>query len=434
MPDIPMFAEDAPHLSVFCISRPKLEPQVQRHLADVDFEAPLRRWQVTHACDVSDALLPVVQAQLEAGMRAAFLTPDSVAPAAFVAPADFVAPASSRLSRRHPAAGILQGFRDLRRWQRLLAADALAATEILHAHCFAAAMAAVLGDHPAVYDFHASVARVSDPCTLRLLRVAENFALMRAAAVVVHSRAMWAEALRRGVCTEDLFLVPDPVEPQCGTRALACADVAHAASRVQLMRRGAVVLFAPDLANEAQLTSVLQAFSNLAVEVENAELLVEADAELAAFASRQAQQLELTAVRVVGAADRLRAMKEADIVVAGASGDERPSPVAIAAFAHGRALLAADVATNREVTAQGSGCIWYRAGDARDLACRAAFLARNADFRAALAASGRAHLAATRGPAAVASFYDEVYRHAWRKRPGGPQDMIRQLQAVQAPL
>jgi hypothetical protein len=127
-------------------------------------------------------------------------------------------------------------------------------------------------------------------------------------------------------------------------------------------------------------------------------------------------------------------MAAAHIVVAGTPDHDGPNETASSALSHGRALLAADVPQNREVTPQGRGCLWYRAGDDRDLAARAAFLARNRDFRAALGVSGRDHVHATCGPVAVARKYDEVYRHAYQRRRDSNMDSLRQLRAVRVSL
>jgi hypothetical protein len=50
-----------------------------------------------------------------------------------------------------------------------------------------------------------------------------------------------------------------------------------------------------------------------------------------------------------------------------------------------------------------------------------AFLGRNQDFRATLAASGRAHIQETRNTTTVGQQYDAAYRHAIsRKKNGRP--------------
>jgi glycosyltransferase involved in cell wall biosynthesis len=223
-----------------------------------------------------------------------------------------------------------------------------------------------------------------------------------------------------------LFLVPDPVDavdldwcPEAGrvgdAITLFAPDVAHTPSRVQ--------------ADRYEL--VLQAFAIVLSEIENARLMIEVAPDAVSSVLEDAAQAGLSAsVDVIGAADCERAMSAAYIVIAAAPRDHGPGAALISALAHARAVLAADVAQNREVTPQGRGCLWYRNHDARDLAGRAAFLARNPDFRTALGISGRAHVQATRSPRVVARKYDDVYRHAFQRRSRGGPDALHKLEMV----
>jgi hypothetical protein len=99
---------------------------------------------------------------------------------------------------------------------------------------------------------------------MRSLRVAEQFALSRAGAVVTHSQAMWTEALHRGVAPDNLFLVPDPVE------------AAAFPTTGEKNRNAAVTLFAPDAAGSAPMrVATMAAFALLLSELEGARLLLE---------------------------------------------------------------------------------------------------------------------------------------------------------------
>ena len=67
-----------------------------------------------------------------------------------------------------------------------------------------------------------------------------------------------------------------------------------------------------------------------------------------------------------------------------------------------------------------------------DFRTSAAFLARNPDFRVALAEAGRRHLLNTRTPEAVARRYDAIYRHAWERRRTGSSATGMNLQPLTA--
>lgn len=380
-------------------------------------QRPMRRWRVLHACDVVGLTAAVAEAQVQAGMRPSLLTPHG-----------WYRPP---MPQRQPATALslIHEWQQVRRWRNRFVNEIVEQwAEILHAHCFAAAMAGLRGSSPVVYDLvspiGAGIAPKPGAWLLRSLRVAEQFALSRAAAVVVHSQAMWGEALRRGVDAQDLFLVPDPVEA-------AEFDGLGGESRHR-----AVTLFAPDLCKRAdgrELTRLLLAFATLRSEIETARLLIEVSPEQSGRVTAEAAKAGVAdAVRVIGQTERSQAIGVAEIIVATAPADDGPSRTLIEALAHGRAILAADVEQNREVTPQGRGCLWYRRDDPRDLAGRAAFLARNPDFRTALAVSGRTHVQATRSAKIVARKYDDVYRHAFQRQHRGGLDALGQLEIVRA--
>jgi glycosyltransferase involved in cell wall biosynthesis len=375
----------------------------------------MRRWRVLHACDLVGETLALAEAQAQAGMRPSLLMPDG-----WYRPLTAEAPPT--------ALSLIHEWQQVRRWrQRFVAENVEQWAEILHAHCFAAAMAGLRGLAPVVYDLVAPVGAEITPkpgaWLLRSLGAAEQFALTRAAAVVVHTQAMRTLATQRGVETEDLFLVPDPVE------------VAGFDGLVGESRTRTITLFAPDAGHGGDLNCLLQAFATLLSEIETARLLIEVPAERAAAAMAQAAKIGVAGrVEAIGRAEHARALAEAEIIVAASPAGDGPSRTVIEALAHGRAVLAADVAQNREVTPQGRGCLWYRRHDARDLAGRAAFLARNPDFRTALAVSGRTHVQATRSAKAVARKYDDVYRHAFQRRHRGQIGAVGGLEIVRAAL
>ncbi|MGI9101155.1 MAG: glycosyltransferase [Terriglobales bacterium] len=423
---------------------------------------PVRRWRVVHACDLVRHTADLAEAQLRLGMRPSILLPDGWA----------------GLDRRHserseesvlpgtphlPDAGrrgtsLVHTWQDVRRWRSDFTSERLDYfAEVLHAHCFAAAMAGLRGQTAVVYDLAEPIGESSGagPWLVRSLRVAEQFVLSRADAVVVHSHVMWADALKRGARVDDLFLIPEPIEVEHETRD------SQLETHSRLAPRGSgLVLLATDLPHSL----ALEAFEILASELENARLMIEATPEeaprilLEARKRNVAEQLEIVSPR-----ERDRTLAVADIVIAGrplenASGpdgaphlpgidrcgsqnselgtrnSQGPSETLRQAFAQGRAVLAADVPQNREVTPQGRGCLWFKEQDARDLAHRASFLARNLDFRRALAAAARDHIQATCSPLVVAGKYDEVYRRAYQRRRDNGPDALRQLRAIRVAM
>jgi hypothetical protein len=92
--------------------------------------------------------------------------------------------------------------------------------------------------------------------------------------------------------------------------------------------------------------------------------------------------------------------------------------LAILGMAHGKAVLAADNAMNREISPEGRGLLWYSPApetSMREMVHRLSFMTRNADFRRALGEAGKQHLQQTRNPQRLGRLYDEVYRHAFAK-------------------
>jgi hypothetical protein len=108
---------------------------------------------------------------------------------------------------------------------------------------------------------------------------------------------------------------------------------------------------------------------------------------------------------------------------------------ALAGMIAGVTVLAADTPSHRDLSPEGRGLLWFRPEDTRDLATRAAFLARNPDLCRSLATTARKHLIETRSPQAVGHRYDAVYQHVFaRRRANGPTPAAGRLQPVAASL
>jgi len=101
----------------------------------------------------------------------------------------------------------------------------------------------------------------------------------------------------------------------------------------------------------------------------------------------------------------------------------------------GVTLLAADTPAHRDLSPEGRGLLWFRPEDARDLAARAAFLARNPELCLSLAQAARKHLVETHSPQAVGCRYDAVYQHVFaRRKPYGPSPSAGRLRPLTASL
>ena len=154
-------------------------------------------WTVIHACERARDVLPLVEGQLAAGMRPSLLTPAAVGGAAFLeAPKrESVQPVS-----------LLNTWSHVRKWRTLInesAADT--SSDILHAHSFSAGMAAVRASSCVVYQLKQPVEKLAaasenydeNSWLVRSFRVAEQFVLTRAAAVVVPDHAQRLACLER---------------------------------------------------------------------------------------------------------------------------------------------------------------------------------------------------------------------------------------------
>ncbi|HEY0564409.1 MAG TPA: glycosyltransferase, partial [Terriglobales bacterium] len=170
-------------------------------------------WEVLHACDHPREILSLFEGQFALGMRPQIATPNGLLSLADVLKESDTA---------HRPESLLGAWNHVRIWRKLLGeADALRGTEVVHAHTFSAGMAAVRAGMCPVYDVSLfidqsdSVSAAADDKSwlARSFRVAEQFILARAGAVVVHTPAMQAEAVRRGATADTLFEVPDPLEP-----------------------------------------------------------------------------------------------------------------------------------------------------------------------------------------------------------------------------
>ena len=374
-------------------------------------------WRVVHAAESSRDLLPLIEGQIAVGMRPFLLTPTGSGFGPVLQ--ECRNGAASRVS-------LLQSWNRVREWRKVLqegTADIPA--DVIHAHSFPAGMAAVRNSSGVVYQLRQTIERVasaSGGCTedswlARSFRVAEHFVLTRAATVVAATHALRLECLERGVSPENVFLIPDPVEPEL----LESIPDRKWLERVTDTGSQSVIFLVPGLPHHSawDFRDALSRWMRVAsvVRQDNLEtVFVFLCDETSAGAVRElAAACNLASwTRILGPLLRSKAMASADVVIS--DREHANGGFALEAMARGRALLAADVEAHRDATSDGRGCLWFRPAEVGDIAFRARFLAGNPQFRRALGIAGREHCAATRSSEVVAAEYDAVYRMAFSKR------------------
>jgi hypothetical protein len=182
---------------------PALEPGRFASAPNLGAQNLVRLWRVLHLSREVREIVPVLELQLAAGMRPmAFTLSGAVTPAICL-----------RDARGTRSGSLLNAWREVRAWRRWIT-ECDGRFEIVHAHSFSAGMAAARAGAPLVYDIRAFVdegagTETAGPSWLaRSFRTAEQFALQRAAAVIVHSSASYRGALERGVVSANLFVLP----------------------------------------------------------------------------------------------------------------------------------------------------------------------------------------------------------------------------------
>jgi glycosyltransferase involved in cell wall biosynthesis len=323
---------------------------------------------------------------------------------------------------------LLQTWNHVREWRKLLNESAVETScEIVHAHSFAAGMAAVRASSSVVYELRAPVEEraisagncAENSWLARSFRVAEHFVLTRAAAVVVNNHRERLACLQRGISPENLFLIPEPVgsdlfessadnkwleQVACGTLDTVYFLIPSLPASSPWERRDALLRW-------MRMLSILRS------EYNEVRLLFLADRQAATAIHQIAVACNLLPwISVLAPEMSDKAMSSVDVVIC--DSEHAQAGCALETLARGRALLAADIEPHREIAPDGRGCLWFRSGEVADIAHRASFLASNHQFRRALAAAGREHCLATRSAEVIGAQYDSVYRLAFSKRKG----------------
>jgi len=396
-----------------------------------------RSWRVIHACEYARNVLPVVEGQIAAGMRPYIVTPQGAGSAELYL--------SGRGQDQPRSLSLLRSWQDVRNWRKsILDCDPENSADVLHGHCFAAGMAAVRNIGGVVYDFSACIEELAvsagqcEPGSWmgRSFRVAEQFILSRAAAIVVHSLGMKHAAQERGAVPGSIFVIPDPL-PFDESVPLPVLTTTEDFLQARFgFGPDAVSVFVPRF-SEAAFSSLhsgqlatIESFALAVHQCSALRLIVEIEpsaATRAAIAERAAAFDIGDRVFIVEAADSTALWESSHILLA--TGDLPCDPVVarhgnevcLAALCRGKALLAADVARNRDISPDGRGCLWFEHDNVRDLAYRLAFLGNNPEFRMALAAAGRFYILETRNSSVIGHKYRDAYQHAFsRRKSSGP--------------
>lgn len=397
--------------------------------------ARVRAWRVIHACEYARDVLSVVEGQVSAGMRPFIVTPQGAGTAELY------------LSGTQPddtrSLSLLRSWQDVRNWRKsLLDCAPEVSSDLVHAHSFAAGMAGVRSCSCVVYDLRACIEELAISAHLcehgswmgRSFRVAEQFVLSRAAAVIVHSQGMKEAALERGAAQESIFIIPDPLDGEDDPPLFP--DIDFLARRYGLTA-DTVSFFVPQFAPEgsselsAAAVSALEGFALASNELPQFNLLLEAPESARKAINEHAGRLGIAAhVALVHQLDVPATLQCAHVVVALGErpadpvAARQPNDVCLKSMWQGKTLLAADVPRNRDATPDGRGCLWFEANNPRDLGYRMAFLGRKPEFRAALGVAGRMYVFETRKAAAIGEKYDEAYRYALGRKKsnvGGPR-------------
>ena len=392
-----------------------------------------------HACEYARDVLPLVEGQVLAGMRPYIVTPQGAGSAEVYL--------NKKDLEEAAALSLLRAWQDVRNWRKsLLECDPETAADVVHTHSFASGMAGVRNLSCIVYDPAACIEELAISgvqCERgswmgRSFRVAEQFIISRAKAVIVHSVGMKAAVEERGAPAENVFLIPEPLPQEWEVLQFKGSFLQR---RFGIEDDG-VTYFLPQSSDApaenalAGTLAVLEAFV-LADAPKSTLLIGTTDGDAAAIAEHAGRLGVAKQVVCVEQKDRDAVMQNADVVIA--TGELPADPVlarranhhCVHALALGKALLSADIPRNRECSPEGAGCLWFQDGDMRELGHRIRFLAENHDFRAALGDSGRKRVLENRNSTAIGQQYDGAYRHAIKqKRASGPGHHVTNLMPI----
>jgi len=263
-------------------------------------------------------VLPLLEGQLAAGMRPSLLTPTGITavnPFLEAPKRESIQPVS-----------LLHTWNHVREWRSLMNESAAeTSSEILHAHSFSAGMAAVRASSCVVYQLKQPVEKLAaavghcdeNSWLARSFRVAEQFVLTRAAAVVVHDHTQRLACLERGVKAANAFLIPQPIEhsllESAPERRWLIESAGAGPDTVFLLIPG---LPTPDWESRDALLRWMRVLCNVRREHPDVRLVVLAETQARDTIWEMASACNLTPwISVLPTAMQDRALASADIVI-----------------------------------------------------------------------------------------------------------------------
>jgi hypothetical protein len=316
-----------------------------------------RPWQVLHTCNSITEIADIVAGELAIGMRPSVVTPEG-----FALFAD-----SLRLPHNDPATQIslINAWNDVRHWRKvILEADPMSEFDLLHAHAFAAGMAGVRNFPATVYEIDEFIEDAASGVSpksssnssehsswlSRSFRVAEQFVLSRAAAVVVRSESVRQAVIHRGAAAENVFAVPKVVSEE--DEIPSPVDGAWLQS-LGIRNEQSVLIYAPDWKMETSSDGLLSessqglltAFVLVADEQPDAVLLLQCRDSVKKEVLGFAEHLKISArVKLIAAEGHQCAFNAAQVIVADSYLSMSSTPLAnetaLAALRSNKTLLA----------------------------------------------------------------------------------------------
>jgi glycosyltransferase involved in cell wall biosynthesis len=231
--------------------------------------------------------------------------------------------------------------------------------------------------------------------------------------VMILNEGMRQEAIAHGFAPEQLLWMPNPVDVNQFAPPSNCV-------RQELRRRfgipdtGLVVLYCGRLAPEKALPSLLDAFSLVVRELEEAFLVLVGDGPLRCALEEQAKQLKLTDrnLRFAGSVDPDDVslwLKVGDAFALVSFSEGFPCSL-IEAMSVGLPSVASDIPANQQLIANGKQGFLVPAGDSKTIAAALIYLLKNSDVRSRMGHAARQAMLESYSTSKVVERYENLLR------------------------